>query len=66
MVEVVVAFRDAVMATLLAWSGVGDPDMMADKGGGSAKGPAAKPAPIEKTLDRNPAKHCENDDLGHA
>lgn len=50
MVDVVVAFRDAVMATLLAWSGVGDHQLADAKSGGAAKGPAAKPAPVEKVV----------------
>lgn len=50
MVDVVVAFRDAVMATILAWSGVGGPTDMASLNGGAAKGPAAKPAPVEKVI----------------
>jgi hypothetical protein len=52
MIEVVVAFRDAVMATLMAWGGV-DGETAHD--GGAAKGPAAKPIPIEKKVDKKPA-----------
>lgn len=57
MIEVVVAFRDAVMATLMAWSGVeGGEAVLTD--GGSSKGPAAKPAPVEKVVDhKKPAAY---------
>lgn len=44
MIEVVVAFRDAVMATLMAWGGVDGEAVQMDGG-------AAKPAPVEKVVD---------------
>lgn len=49
MIEVVVAFRDAVMATLMAWGGVDEDPALRD--GGAARGPAAKPVPVVKPVD---------------
>jgi hypothetical protein len=50
MIEVIVGFRDAVFAALVAWTGTGDVD-----GPQAAKDkdtPRGKPAPIEKPIDR--------------
>lgn len=48
MIEVIVGFRDAVFAALVAWTGVPDGDApMAAKD----KEPRGKPAPIEKPVE---------------
>jgi hypothetical protein len=50
MIEVIVGFRDAVFAALVAWTGVGDaepPKPAKDK-----DTPRGKPAPIERPVEQ--------------
>lgn len=51
MIEVVVTLRDAVMASLLAWGGVGE-TQMADGDSLSRRHPATEPAVIEKSIQK--------------
>lgn len=51
MIDVVVSLRDAVMATLLAWGGVGDVQM-ANGENASGRHPEADPAVIEKSVEK--------------
>ena len=52
MVEVVVTLRDAVMATLLAWGGVGDTHMATTDP--SMRAPAVEAPAIEKVREHSP------------
>ena len=51
MIEVIVGFRDAVFAALVAWTGVGDIDAHGPKAAKDKEAPRAKPAPIEKPVE---------------
>jgi hypothetical protein len=51
MIEVVVSLRDAVMASLLAWGGVGE-TQMAEADALLGRHPAVEPAVIEKTVEK--------------
>ena len=49
MIEVIVSFRDAVFAALVAWTGAGDGEVPK---AAKDKEPPHKPAPIEKPTDQ--------------
>lgn len=54
MIEVIVGFRDAVFAALVAWTGASDAEgPKAAKDKDMARG---KPVPIEKTLEQHSPK----------
>ena len=52
MIEVIVGFRDAVFAALVAWTGAGDIDAHGPKAAKDKDTPRGKPAPIEKPVDQ--------------
>jgi len=49
MIEVIVGFRDAVFAALVAWTGAGDAE--SPKAAKDQDTPRGKPAPIEKPIE---------------
>ena len=52
MIEVIVSFRDAVFAALVAWTGVGDTDGEGLKAAKDKSPPIHKSLPAEKPADR--------------
>jgi hypothetical protein len=52
MIEVIVSFRDAVFAALVAWTGVGDGEAETVKPAKEKSPPIHKAMPVEKPTDR--------------
>ena len=52
MIEVIVGFRDAVFAALVAWTGVGDSDSDTVKPAKEKAPPIHKTLPVEKPTDQ--------------
>lgn len=52
MIEVIVSFRDAVFAALVAWTGVGDTDGEGPKAAKDKTPPIHKSLPAEKPVEQ--------------